>query len=195
MSVYVDDFNMVGRKENLADMWIALREDLDLEPETELSHNVYLGCNHREDPIQPTMINENDEPVHRLTTHEAEREAQKQGHSNAKNQFRTLTSSTMEMIKAWNYDMTGHAKQRVQIWCELTQRQVSELQQVATPALEDHFLPPEDSVEPGKLAPISARIILKCLHLARIGRPDLLFAVNVLARKVRAWTRACGKKT
>ena len=48
MSVYVDDFKMVGRKENLADMWKALRGDLDLEPETELSHNVYLGCNQRE---------------------------------------------------------------------------------------------------------------------------------------------------
>ena len=130
-------------------------------PETELSHNVYLGCNQREVPIQPALINEKNELFHRLTTHEAEREAQKQGHSKAKNQFRTLTSSTMEMIKAWNYDMIGHAEQCVQRWCELTQRQVSELRQVATPALEDHFLPPEDSVEPGKLAPISARIILK----------------------------------
>ena len=90
--------------------------------------------------------------------------------------------------------MIGHAEQCVQRWCELIQRQVSELRHVATPALEDHFLPPEDSVEPGKLAPISARIILKCLYLARIGRPGLLFAVNVLARKVRAWTRACDKR-
>ena len=30
MSVYVDGFKMVGKKENLADMWTALREDLDV---------------------------------------------------------------------------------------------------------------------------------------------------------------------
>ena len=71
MSVYVDDFKMVGRKEKLADMWTALREDLDLEPETELSHNVYFGCNQREAPIQPALINEKNELFHRLTTHEA----------------------------------------------------------------------------------------------------------------------------
>ena len=119
MSVYVDDSKMVGKKENLAVMWTALREDLDLEPETELSHNLCLDCNQREAPIQPALINEKNELFHRLTTHEAEREAQKQGRSHAKIHFRTLTSSTMEMIKAWGYDMIGHTE-CVQRWCELT---------------------------------------------------------------------------
>ena len=48
MSVYVDDFKMVGKQENLADMWKLLRIDLELEPETVLSHNVYLGCSQRD---------------------------------------------------------------------------------------------------------------------------------------------------
>ena len=100
----------------------------------------------------------------------------------------------MENRKAWNYDMIGHAEQCVQRWCELTQRDASDLRTVVTPALDDPVMPPEDTVEPGKLAPISARIILKCLYLARIGRPDLLFAVNVLARQVRSWTRAFDKR-
>ena len=40
----------------------------------------------------------------------------------------------------------------------------------------------------------SSRIVLKCLYLARIGRPDLLYSVNILARCVTKWTRACDKR-
>ena len=35
---------------------------------------------------------------------------------------------------------------------------------------------------------------LKCLNLARIGRPDILWSVNKLARSITKWTRACGKR-
>ena len=37
LSVYVDDFKMVGKSENLSDMWKQIRKDIDLEPETEFS--------------------------------------------------------------------------------------------------------------------------------------------------------------
>ena len=37
-------------------------------------------------------------------------------------------------------------------------------------------------------------IFLKCLHLARIGRPDILWSVNKLARAITKWTRACDKR-
>ena len=40
MSVYVDDFKMVGRSENLSPMWATLCLDLDLEPETTLAECV-----------------------------------------------------------------------------------------------------------------------------------------------------------
>ena len=35
---------------------------------------------------------------------------------------------------------------------------------------------------------------LKCLHLARIGRPDILWSVNKLARSITKWTKACDKR-
>ena len=38
------------------------------------------------------------------------------------------------------------------------------------------------------------QIVLKCLYLALIGRPDILWSVNKLARVVTKWTRACGKR-
>ena len=34
----------------------------------------------------------------------------------------------------------------------------------------------------------------KCLYLARIGRPDILWSVNKLARSTTKWTKACDKR-
>ena len=36
-------------------------------------------------------------------------------------------------------------------------------------------------------------IALKCLYFARIGRPDILWSVNKLARSITKWTTACDK--
>ena len=38
------------------------------------------------------------------------------------------------------------------------------------------------------------QIVLKCLNLARIGRPDILWSVNKLARSITKWTKACDKR-
>ena len=39
-----------------------------------------------------------------------------------------------------------------------------------------------------------SQIVLKCLYLARIGRPDILWSVNKLARSITKWTNACDKR-
>ena len=35
---------------------------------------------------------------------------------------------------------------------------------------------------------------LKCLYLARIGRPDIPCSMNKLARSITKWTKACDKR-
>ena len=35
------------------------------------------------------------------------------------------------------------------------------------------------------------KIVVKCLYLARSGRPDILWSVNKLARSITKWTKAC----
>ena len=37
-------------------------------------------------------------------------------------------------------------------------------------------------------------MVLKCLYLARIGRPDILWLVNKLERSITKWTKACDKR-
>ena len=43
----------------------------------------------------------------------------------------------------------------------------------------------------GELSQVCSHIVLKCLYLALIGRPDILWSVNELAGSVTKWTQAC----
>ena len=60
--------------------------------------------------------------------------------------------------------------------------------------MDDHTFAPEELTEKGKLSEISARVVLKCLYLASVGRPELLWTVNLLARQVTKWTKACDRR-
>ena len=46
----------------------------------------------------------------------------------------------------------------------------------------------------GELSKVCSQIVLKCLYLARSGRPDIQWSVNKLARSVTKWTKACDKR-
>ena len=60
--------------------------------------------------------------------------------------------------------------------------------------MDDHTFAPEEMTEKGKLSEISARVVLKCLYLGSVGRPELLWTVNLLARQVTKWTKACDRR-
>ena len=45
-----------------------------------------------------------------------------------------------------------------------------------------------------ELSDVCSQIVLKRLYLARIGRPDIPWSVNTLARAHTKWTRACDKR-
>ena len=44
------------------------------------------------------------------------------------------------------------------------------------------------------LSTVCSQIVLTCLYLARIGRPDILWSVNILARAVTKWTKSCDER-
>ena len=46
----------------------------------------------------------------------------------------------------------------------------------------------------GELSKVCSQIVLKCIYLARIGRPDILWSVNKLARSITKWTTAGDKR-
>ena len=65
---------------------------------------------------------------------------------------------------------------------------------VATPCFDDHQSKEEEMGYVGDLSNVCSQTVLKCLFLARIGRPDILWSVNKRARPVTKWTKACDER-
>ena len=92
--------------------------------------------------------------------------------------------------------MEGDAKTCVGRYCELANKNIEQLIRVSTPCVDNHHREEEfESVE--ESSNVCSCIVLKCLNLGRIVRPDILLSANQLARAVtnrakpvtNAWTR------
>ena len=90
--------------------------------------------------------------------------------------------------------MSGHAKKCVERYCELANKTTQQLYKVPIPCIDDHHFKEEEMKSVGELSHVCSQIVLKCLYLARIGRPDILWSVNKLARSITKWTKACDKR-
>ena len=90
--------------------------------------------------------------------------------------------------------MEGHAKKCVERYCELASKTTQQLHKVSTPCIDDHHFKEEELKSVGELSKVCSQIVLKCFYLARIGRPEILWSVNKLARSITAWTKACDKR-
>ena len=97
-------------------------------------------------------------------------------------------------ISSWSHDMEGHAKKCVERYCELANKTTQQLYRVSTPCIDDHHFKEEETKSVGELSKVCSQIVLKCLYLARIGRPDVSWSVNKLARSITKWTKAGDKQ-
>ena len=70
-------------------------------------------------------------------------------------------------------------------------RRTEQLYKVSTPCIDDHHFKEEELKSVGELSNVCSQIVLKCLYLARIGRPDIVWSVNKFARSITKWTKAC----
>ena len=90
--------------------------------------------------------------------------------------------------------MEGHAKKCVERCCELANKMNEKLYKKSQPPrVDDHIFKKEPPETVGNLTKVCSQIVLS-LFLARIGRPDILWSVNKLARAITKWTRTCGKR-
>ena len=114
--------------------------------------------------------------------------------ANFRGESREITIPSKSSYFSWSYDMAGHAKKCVERFCELTNKSTRQLYKVSTPCIDDHHFKEEEMKSVGELSQVCSQILLKCLYLARIGRPDILWSVNKLARSITKWTKACDKR-
>ena len=90
--------------------------------------------------------------------------------------------------------MEGHSKKSVERYCELANKTTQQLYKVSTPCIDDHHFKEEELKSVGDLSKVCSQIVVECLYLARMGRPDILWSVNKLARSITKWTKACDKR-
>ena len=88
-------------------------------------------------------------------------------------------------ISAWSCGYGRSCKEMcVQRCCELANKTTQQLHKVATPFLDDHQFKEDEIESVGELSTICSQIVLKCLFVARVCRPDILWSANKLARAV-----------
>ena len=179
LSVYVDDIKFTGKKQNIDPMWKVLNKEADLGESTSFLDHVYLGCTQRQCEISKDIVDNCRTMFEsRISTRATE----------------NLPCSENMSISSWSYDREGHAKKCVERYCELATRTTQQLYKVSTPCIDDHLFKEEELKFVGELSKVSSQIVLQCLYLARIGRPDILWSVNKLARSITKWMKACDKR-
>ena len=156
-------------------------KEVDLGEPTSFLDHVYLGCTQRERETSKDIVdNYRDMFESRISAGATEK--------------LPCSGRLDSNISTWSYDLEGHAKKFVERYCELANRTTQQLYKVATPCLDDHQFKDEELGAVGELSKVCSQIVLKCLYLARIGRPDILWSVNKLARSITKWTKACDKR-
>ena len=180
LSVYVDNIKLAGKKQNIDPTWKILMKDVDLGEPTSFLDHVYLGCTQRECQISKDIVD----------NHRSMFESRISAGSTEKSETTATEKLETNTVSSWSYDMEGHAKKCVERYCELANKTTQQFYKVATPCLNDHHFKDEENRSVGELSIVCSQIVLKCLYLARIGRPDILWSVNELARAVTKWTKA-----
>ena len=180
LSVYVDDFKMAGKAENLAGLWAALKTKVDLDPPSPMNHQVYLGCNQHDVPPITHLINEKQNMFRQLITAKVD-QSKAEGDLlqvdcvessevlNLSSQVHELPPSSIPIkdVKAWNYEMIGHTEKSVEAYCKVA-NVGDKLKALETPCIDDSQLSRADHEAVGELSAVAARIVLKALYVARL---------------------------
>ena len=169
LSVYVDDIKLTGKKQNLYPMWKVLTKEVDLGEPTSFLDHVHLDCTQRQCQIGKDLVD------NYRTMFESRISAER---------VEKLPFPQNLRISSWSYDMAGHAKKCVERYCELANKTTQQLNKVSTPCIDDHHFKEEEMKSVGELSQVCSQIVLKYCCLARIGRPDILWSVNKLARSI-----------
>ena len=175
----VDDIKLAGKKHNIDPMWKLLNKEVDLGEPTSFLDHVYFGCTQRQCEISKDIVD------NYRTMFESRISAER---------TEKLPCSENLCVSSWSYDVEGHAKKCVERNCEFANRATQQLCEVSTPCIDDHQFKEEELKSVEELSKVSSQIVRKCLCLARIGRPDILWSVNKLARSITKWTKARDKR-
>ena len=151
---------MAGKKQNTAPMWQKVMKNRDLEEPTSFLDHVHLGCTQRECKPNEIIIEQYTKMIESRTS---------AGATEKLPEWEKPHGKTV----AWSYDMEGHARKCVARHSEPAKKQqMEQLYKVSSPCLDDHQFRQEELESVEELSEGCSQIVLKCLYLSRIGRPD-----------------------
>ena len=158
-----------------------LMKNVDFDEPTSFLDHVYLGCTQRECKPKEAIIEQHTKMCEsRISAGATEK--------------LTGWQKPHAQTSAWSYDMAGHAQKCVERYCELAHKKVEQRYKVSHPCLDDQHSKQEELESVWDVSEVCSQIVLKCLYVARICRPDILWSVNKLARSVTKWTQACDRR-
>ena len=166
-------------RNNIDPMWKGLNKEVDLGEPTSFLDHVYLVCTQRQCEISKDIL---------LTTITAPC----LNPEFLQEQLKKWPCSENLRISSWSHDMESQEMCGTTLWVgeqndSTTQQSIKSI----------HWRP---SFQRRRIE-ICGRIVKsmllncsECLYLARIGRPDIPWSVNKLARSITKWTKACDKR-
>ena len=158
-------------------------KDVDLEEPTSFFDHVYLGCTQRECSISNQIVAKYRDMFEARIS------------AGAKETLPTRASRHL-MQKSYLLGPTTWKVMQRNLWKDIANLRIKRLNSSSTKSQhhDDHHVKEEENGSLGELSTVCSQIVLKCLYLVRIGRPDILWSVFKLARAVTKWTEACDKR-
>ena len=90
-----------------------------------------------------------------------------------------------------SFNMRDYAQQACDLYLSLTGDKP--LKEVPTPFCPEGTFCPADDEEVGELAGCACKVLMKCLWLGRLARPDIIKPIGDLATQVQKWNKNCDK--
>ena len=136
-------------------------KDVDLGEPTSFLDHVYLGCTQRESQISRNIVD-----TYRCMFESMISAGAVKNYQFLRNRMHIFLHGPMTwkvmQRSAWEY-------------CELANKTTQQLYKVATPCIDDHQFKEEEMGSFREFTTVCSQIVLKCLYLGRIGRPDILW--------------------
>ena len=215
--VYVDDFKLAGPKANLAKGWQLIGSKIKMEPAQPVGR--FLGC---EQIVGSMYMRKWTNPRYEWMKTSPCKKEPPIIFSADEARLMNDTSQPNVPVTVMRYEMSDFLDQCVQRYVELAgDKIIGKLKHVTTPfldeskpdfdendimnkikagrkaALDKGQDPAYDSAYfqgGGVLANIASKVLMKIYHAARMGRFDLLRAVNALGSRITSWTKLCDEK-
>ena len=170
--------NWLGRQK-LDPMWRVLNQEVDLGEPTSFLDHVHLGCIQRQCEIIKDIV-DNYRTMFWISI------------LSGRSGDTTISSksSYFFMVLWFGRSCKEH------VWSDIVSRPNRPMQpfyKESLPCIDDHHFK-EEIKSVGELSHVCSQIVLKCWYLARIGRLDIQWSVNKLARSITKWTKACDKR-